>query len=158
MLFLRGLATSITMVPSRLRHPWDFYSKHIFLTLVFFFSKCIFTIVTKDSAEKGETALGMRKEITNPIQTRWCQAGWVFKAVMMPLCRGARQWPQVLMHTWALQSCVMVVWGVCSTLHKWNTKLYNKLLLFFRFSGGKAVCTPDFCLEQGTYTEGGKSL
>lgn len=64
MLFLKGLATSITMVPSRLRHPWDFYSKHIFLTL--FFSKCIFTIVTKDSAEKGETALGMRKEIKIP--------------------------------------------------------------------------------------------
>lgn len=34
------------MVPLRLRRPWDFYSKCIFLTL-FFFSKSIFTIVTK---------------------------------------------------------------------------------------------------------------
>lgn len=78
------------MVPSRLRHPWDFYSKRIFLTLFFFFSKRFFTIVTKDSAAKGETALGMRKEITNPIQARWCQAGWFLKAVMVPLGCGAR--------------------------------------------------------------------
>lgn len=158
MLFLRGLTIGITMVPSRLRHPWDFYSKRIFLTLVFFSSKRFFTIVTKDSAAKGETALGMRKEITNPIPARWCQAGWFLKAVMVPLGRGARQQPQVLMDMWALQSCVMVVWGTCSTLRKWNTRLYHKLLLFFRFPGGKAGCSPDLCLGQGTYTEGGKSL
>lgn len=33
----------------------------------------------KDSAAKGETAQGMRKEMTNPIQARWCQAGWFWR-------------------------------------------------------------------------------
>lgn len=53
MLFLRGLTIGITMVPSRLRHPWGFYSKRIFLTLFFFFFKTLFYHCDKRQCCKG---------------------------------------------------------------------------------------------------------
>lgn len=124
------------MVPSRLRHPWDFYSKCIFLTL-FFFSKCIVVTVTKTvpQREKLHRAWGRRWQTpSRPDGVK--QAG--FEAVMMPLGHGARQWPQVLMHTWPLQTRVMVVWGTCSTQHQSNTT---------------DCCTTNFCYFLGFLEE-----
>lgn len=100
MLFLRGLTTSITTVPSRLRHPWDFYSKCIFLTLFcfgfFFFQMHFYHCDNRQRCKGRNLAQGMRKERINgwPQPGQMVSSRLVLKAVMMPLGRGARQWPQ----------------------------------------------------------------
>lgn len=158
MIFLRGLTTSITMVPSRLGGPslgppnplGIFIANVSFWPCFFvFFFKSIFTIVTKTVLQREKTVLGMRKEMTNPIQARWCKAGWFWRLwwclwVLEP-DNGHRCWctHEHYRPVWGLsgaraQPCTNEIPG-CTTNFFW----------FFRFSGGKTVCSPDLCLGQG---------
>lgn len=136
------------MLPSRLRHPWDFYSKCIFLTL--FFSPNALLSLWQRQCCKGRNCTGHEEGDDKPHPGQMVSSRLVLKVVMMPLGHRARQWPQVLMHTWPLQTHVLKPAQI-----KYNRLLYNEFLLFFRFSGGKTVCSPDLCLGQGTHTEGG---
>lgn len=147
------------MVPLRLRRPWDFYSKCIFLTLCFcFFFQKHFYHCDKDSAAKRETVLGMRKEMTNPIQARWCQAGWFWR---LWWCLWVVE-PDNGHGCWCTHEHCKPVWGLCGARAQPCTSeipgCTANLFCIFGFSGGKTVCSPDLCLGQGMYTEGGKSL
>lgn len=57
-----------------------------------------------------------------------------------------------VVHTSALQTWAM---GCVGRALNSNARLCNKLLLFLRFSGGKAVCASHLSLGQGTFTEEG---
>lgn len=110
MLFLRGLTIGITMVPSRLRHPWDFYSKRIFLTLFFFFSKRFFYHCDKRQCCKGRNCTRHEEGDNKPHPGQMVSGRLVFEG-----CDGAfglwsqRSW-------WTCEHCNPVWWlcGACA--------------------------------------------